>query len=137
MEADMTIPVVTLQKAINDEATAIAFYDWLLSVAPDTLAKSFIEHARNDEKEHLEMFTNLYLKQTGRNPQPQVGAIPTRNYREALEAALKAELGAQEFYRKIYLASTNPNEKNSFYIAMLDEIEHAIRFSTLLSLASH
>lgn len=128
--------VQNIYKSIEDEAAAIKFYSWLLQEAHDPIEKEFIEHALNDEKEHLEDFTKLYIHFTGHPPKYQLQPIAIKNYKEGLIAALKAELGAQEFYRKIYMRCTDQMVKDVFFNAMMDEIEHSIRFSTLIHLAN-
>ena len=126
----------TLLEAIVDEATAIEFYAYLFEHAVTPLQKTYIEHALKDERKHLALFTQIYQKQTGHAPNYKIQAIPDTNLRDGFLKALNSELGAQEFYRKIYFSSTHPDVRSAFYLAMLDEIEHAIRFSTLLSLSS-
>lgn len=126
----------TLLEAIVDEATAIAFYTYLFDHAVTPLQKTYIEHALMDEKKHLALFTQIYQKQTGHAPVYKLQPIPETSLRDGFLQALNSELGAQEFYRKIYYTSVQPDVRSAFYLAMLDEIEHAIRFSTLLSLSS-
>lgn len=127
--------ISNIQKSIEDEAVAIQLYTWMLNEARDPLAKEFIDHARNDEKEHLDDFTKLYVHFTGQQPHIQLQPLPTLTYKQALVSALKAELGAQEFYRKIYMGCTDQMVKDVYFNAMMDEIEHSIRFSTLIHLA--
>jgi rubrerythrin len=127
--------ILNIHKSIEDEAVAIQLYTWMLQEARDPLAKDFIEHALNDEKEHLEDFTKLYVHFTGHRPHIQLQPLPTQTYKQALVSALKAELGAQEFYRKIFMGCTDQMVKDVFFNAMMDEVEHAIRFSTLIHLA--
>lgn len=126
----------TILEAIVDEATAVAFYTYLLEHAVTPLQKTYIDHALKDERKHLALFSELYQKQTGHAPSYKLQPIPETSLRDGFLQALNSELGAQEFYRKIYTSSSQPDVRSAFYLAMLDEIEHAIRFSTLLSLSS-
>lgn len=127
----------TLLEAIVDEATAIAFYSYLLDHAVTPLQKTYIDHALKDERKHLALFSQLYQNQTGHAPNYKIQPVPETSLRDGFLQALNSELGAQEFYRKIYYTSSQPDVRSAFYLAMLDEIEHAIRFSTLLSLSSY
>lgn len=45
--------------------------------------------------------------------------------------ALKDELEAGEFYRDIQLSTMDKLIRDTFYFAMVDELEHATMFSTL------
>ena len=45
--------IQSIYEAIVGEATAAEFYSRLLMEAPDDLHREFIEHARDDELEHL------------------------------------------------------------------------------------
>ena len=47
--------------------------------------------------------------------------------------ALIDELEAAEFYRDIQLSVMDQLVKDVFYYAMVDELEHATQFSTLLN----
>jgi rubrerythrin len=135
-QVQQSVPSNTLLEAIVDEATAIAFYTYLLEHANTPLQKTYIEHALKDERKHLALFSQIYQKQTGHAPNYKIQPVPETSLRDGFLQALNSELGAQEFYRKIYFSSSQPDVRSGFYLAMLDEIEHAIRFSTLLSLSS-
>ena len=45
--------------------------------------------------------------------------------------ALEDELEAAEFYRDVQLSTNDQLIKDTFYFAMVDELEHATMFSTL------
>jgi len=120
-----------IYKSIVNEATAAEFYGKLLWQAPDSLHKEFIQHARQDELMHLQAFTRLYHYYTGKMPQYNINSVTYPNYKEGILQALKDELEAAEFYRDVQLSSTDPLIKDTFYFAMVDELEHATQFSTL------
>lgn len=117
--------------AIVGEATAAEFYGRLLKDAPDDLHREFINHAREDELEHLEKFTKLYLYFTGHMPYYFITPVEYSNYKEGILIALKDELEAAEFYRDVQMSTTDQLIKDTFYYAMVDELEHATQFSTL------
>ena len=45
--------------------------------------------------------------------------------------ALQSELDAIDFYRNIQLSVKDQIIRDTFYLAMVDELGHAIQFSTL------
>jgi len=118
-------------EAIIGEATAAEFYSRLINDAPDELHREFIQHAHDDELEHLYAFTKLYCYLTGTLPQYTIEPVMFENYKTGLLMALKDELEAGEFYRDIQLSSMDMLIKDTFYFAMVDELEHATMFSTL------
>jgi hypothetical protein len=120
-----------IYKSITDEATAAEFYGELLRQAPDALHREFIQHARQDELEHLQAFTKLYRYYTGKMPQYTINPVRYSSYKEGILRALKDELEAAEFYRDVQLSTTDQLIKDTFYFAMVDELEHATQFSTL------
>ncbi len=120
-----------IYKAIVDEATAAEFYSRLLKEAPDELHREFIEHAYEDELEHLYAFKKLYYHLTDERPYYNIIPVNYSNYKEGILKALKDELEAAEFYRNVQLSTTDQLIKDTFYFAMVDELEHATQFSTL------
>jgi len=120
-----------LYQSIVDEATAVRFYSRLLTQAPDELHREFIQHALDDEKEHLEAFTRLYSYLTGRMPRYTVRNVQYQSYREGILMALKDELKAAEFYRDVILSSTDQLVRDTFFLAMVDELEHGTQFGVL------
>lgn len=120
-----------IYEAIVGEATAAEFYSRLIYEAPDDLHKEFIQHALDDELEHLYAFTRLYYHLAGQMPQYSITPVSYSNYKEGILIALKDELEAGEFYRNIQLSTTDQLIKDTFYFAMVDELEHATMFSTL------
>lgn len=123
--------IQSIYDAIVDEATTIEFYSRLLKEAPDKLHREFIEHAYEDEKEHLSNFIKLYIYFTGHNPQYCIKPVEYSTYKEGILMALKDELEAGEFYRDIQLSTTDQLVKDTFYYAMVDELEHATQFGVL------
>ncbi|MBM7570889.1 ferritin-like domain-containing protein [Aquibacillus albus] len=118
-------------KSIVDEATAAHFYARLLKQAPDSLHKAFIEHAYEDELKHLQAFTKLYVHLTNHHPQYEIQQIQFSTYKDGILKALKAELEAAEFYRDVKLSSPDPLVKDTFFYAMVDELEHSTQFGVL------
>ncbi len=117
--------------SIVDEATAAEFYSRLLREAPDSLHREFIQHAYQDELEHLDAFTRLYRHFTGQSPRYTIQPIQYRTYKEGILMALKGELEAGGFYRDVQLSTTDQLVRDTFYLAMVDELEHATQFGVL------
>lgn len=117
--------------AIVDEATAAEFYSRLLKEAPNNLHREFIQHAFDDEVEHLQAFVKLYCYYTGKMPQYDISPVCYPNYKAGILRALEDELEAAEFYRDVQLSTSDQLIKDTFYFAMVDELEHATMFSTL------
>jgi rubrerythrin len=120
-----------IHKSIVDEATAAELYSRLLKEAPDELHREFISHAYHDELEHLEVFSKLYVYFTETPPQYTIHPIRYSNYKEGVKLSLKDELKAGEFYRDVILSTTDPLVKDTFFHAMVDELEHATQFGVL------
>lgn len=127
--------IALLQEAINDEASAIQFYDQLVPGAPPDY-RDFVTHARDDEVTHLQMFRRLYRKLTGSEASVTPTATPLATYKRGVETAFRNELKAAELYRDMYLSTRIPKVRNVLFKAMTDEMEHAQRFSFLYFLPS-
>ncbi len=127
------VPEITnfVYDTIVDEATAAEFYGRLLKEAPNDLHREFIRDAMEDELKHLEKFTKLYCYLTGHMPQYMITPITYPNYKEGILMALKDELKAAGFYREVQLSTMDQFVIDTFYYAMVDELEHATQFSTL------
>ena len=120
-----------IHKAIEDEANAADFYRHLLKEAPNKLHCEFIQHAYDDELEHLQIFIKLYRYYTDCEPKYCVNQAPFPCYRDGLLAALIGELKAVNFYRNVQLSTMDQVIIDTFYMVMVDEQEHATMFSTL------
>ena len=120
-----------LKKAIEDEYQAYYFYKSMLKLTTDAYWQSFIKHAMEDDKSHYEMFQQLYYMLTGEFLQNPTKPQPATNLKQASKAALEGTLEATDFYKEMLLTVPIPEAYNPFFIAMHDEMEHAIRFSTI------
>lgn len=123
--------IQNIHKSIVDEASAAKFYQELLQLAPNELHRDFIEHTIEDELSHEKAFSKLYKHFTGKNAQYQIEPIKFGNYKEGLLIALKGELEAVEFYRNVQLSNIDPLVRDTFYYAMIDELEHATMFGVM------
>ncbi|MBA2872743.1 rubrerythrin [Anoxybacillus calidus] len=118
---------------IKGEASAVQFYQQLAKKAPNEKIREDVLHALEDEKNHLKQFINLYVMITGKHPVYKTEEVFFDTFKEGLELARKDELEAYEDYRNAYLATQDQTIRDVFFLAMTDEIEHALRFSFLLS----
>jgi mannose-6-phosphate isomerase-like protein (cupin superfamily)/rubrerythrin len=118
---------------IKGEASDIDFYSRLVNLAPDQNHKNDILHVLEDEKVHLQQFTNLYIMLTGRQPMYQIEKVPFQTYGEGLQKAYEAELADYEEYQNGYLLTQNSPVRDVFLRASADEKEHAKRFGFLQS----
>lgn len=122
-----------LMATITDESQAIEFYTRLLSQAPAGWQRDYIQEALNEEKEHLAMFTKLYVFLAGKSPVVTFTPVEFSSYLDGIKKALNSELGAMDFYKRMVLSTTEEFVRQPYFFAMGDETEHAIRFSTILS----
>ncbi len=122
-----------IHKAIEDEAITADFYCHLLKEAPNKLNREFIEHAYRDELEHLQIFSKLYCYFTDTDPKYHITPVSYPCYKEGLLLALIGEMKTVEFYRDVQLSTTDQLIRDTFFMVMVDEQEHATMFSTLYS----
>ena len=103
----------------------------MYKLTDDPLWKDFIKHAYEDEKSHYEMFQQLYYMLTGTFVQNPRKRVPYYDLKECAKVALLNELEGVEMYKLMLLSIPIPQAYNPIFIAMNDEMEHAIRFSTM------
>jgi rubrerythrin len=120
-----------IHKAIVDEATAAELTSRLLKESPDELHREFLAHAYHDELQHLETFSKLTVYFTGTPPQYTLHPVRYSNYKEGIKLSLKNELESGRFYRDVILSTTDTLVKDTFFHAMVDELEHATQFGVL------
>lgn len=123
--------VEKLARAIQDEYSDYYTYKWLEKMTDDPMFQHFIRHAKEDEKSHYEMFQQLHYMLTGFFIQNL--EMPERpvSFHETVKKSLEKELHATDFYKEMFLEIPIPQAYAPTFIAMHDEMEHAIRFSTI------
>jgi len=132
----LSILVRSIYDSIVDEASATEFYSRLMIEVTDELHREFIEHAYQDELKHLDAFTKLYAHLTGQQPIYTVKPVKYNALLQGVKMALKDELEAVEFYRDIQLSTTDQLVKDTFFHAMVDELEHATQFGIIYNAIS-
>ncbi|EIT84903.1 hypothetical protein A374_13160 [Fictibacillus macauensis ZFHKF-1] len=123
----------TLMSSIIGEATAIDFYTRLAEQAPNDYSKKVLLDAAQDEKKHLQLFTQLYTSITGKAPAYKIRPEKIKDFRQSLFEAYEDELSDYEKYRNAYLAATDATVRDTFFRPYSDEIKHAVKFSYLLN----
>ncbi|CAM3178121.1 ferritin-like domain-containing protein [Filibacter tadaridae] len=120
-----------LKQAIEDEYKAYHLYKSMYGMTNDPYWQDFIKHAYEDEKGHYEMFQQLYYMMTETFVQNPKKPLPCYELKECAKRALVDELEAVELYKEMLLTVPFQQAYNPLFIAMHDEMEHAIRFSTM------
>lgn len=121
-----------IQKAINAEYSAIACYEKLAKMAPTKDERDRIFEIQKDEKRHLEEFSRIYSKLTGRQPSYEIIEECPDNYRAGIEFAFKDEQEAVDFYLDISDKVQDFTIKDRFRRAASDEQNHAVWFLFLI-----
>jgi rubrerythrin len=121
-----------VQKFIQDQANAAAFYRELMEQVPGQELKAYVEHALEDEQKHYQMLTQLYRELTGRTYEAQAQPTEFADLRTGLKMAMDDEYEASEEYRDVYLRYQNQQIRDLFFELMNDELEHATRFNYVL-----
>jgi rubrerythrin len=120
-----------LKQAIEGEYKDYYFYKSMYGMTNDPLWQDFLRHMYEDEKSHYEMFQQLYYMMTGTFVQNPKKPLPCYSLKECVQRALVDELETVELYKEMLLTVPFQQAYNPLFIAMLEEMEHAIRMSTM------
>ena len=131
MRRSVDLFIDQLKESIEDEYKAYHFYKSMYELTKDPLWQDFIRHAYEDEKSHYEMFQQLHYMLTGRFVPNPKKPLPCYDLKDCSNRALLDELESVETYKVMLLTIPNQQAYNPIFIALLDEMEHAIRFSTM------
>ncbi|MDW0111061.1 ferritin-like domain-containing protein [Sporosarcina aquimarina] len=123
--------VSKLKQAIQDEYQAYFFYKSLHDQLKEPMWKDFVRHAYEDEKSHYEMFQQLHYMLTGEYVPNPKRPIPCYDAKQCVQKALADELEDIETYKEMLLTIPIQEAYNPLFIAMHDEMEHAIRMSVI------
>lgn len=97
----------------------------------DPLWQAFIKHVVDDEKSHYEMFQQIHYMLTGEFVQNPKKDVESFTLKEGVKKALLYKLDSIETYKLMILTIPIQQAYEPFFIALHDEMEHAIRFSTM------
>ena len=131
LRKDADLFIGKLKQSIEDEFKDYHFYKSMYKLTDDPLWKDFIKHVYEDEKSHYEMLQQLYYMLTGRFVQNPKKKLPCYNLKDCAKQALLGELEGVETYKLMLLSIPIQQAYNPIFIAMNDEMEHAIRMSTM------
>ena len=120
-----------LKMAIENEYHDYYFYRSMYILTDDPYWQGFIQHIYEDEKSHYEMFQQLYYMLTGAFVQNLNKPEPCFDLKACAKEALKGELNGTEMYKEMLLQIPIQQAYAPLFIAMQDEMEHAIRVSTI------
>jgi rubrerythrin len=121
-----------IEKSMQDQASAAAFYQELMDLAQDPMVKDYINHAREDEVKHYRLLGELHRELTGQTYEAQPQRVEYTSLTDGLKKAMNNEYEAMEFYRDIYLGSDDERVRKVFFELFTDELEHATRFNYAL-----
>lgn len=122
-----------LQKALEGEVGAINFYTQLLTMTSNQKYREYIEDARNDERRHFELFSNLYVNLTGYRPMVPEPTPFTGTFCQGVQKAFDDELEAYILYRDMMLNTSIMEIRDIIFIPFSDENEHAQKFNWIIS----
>ncbi|MPL65777.1 hypothetical protein SDC9_11441 [bioreactor metagenome] len=122
-------------EALGDEASDRAFYQYLLTIAPDCEQREIIKSIRDDEIKHFKMFRIIYQEITCEQPTPEQKQDfeEPENYCAAIQKAIFGELGAVELYRKIMFGLCSQRHRDMLFEIITDEIKHSGKWNFLYS----
>ncbi|WJY27688.1 MULTISPECIES: ferritin family protein [Sporosarcina] len=123
--------VAKLKSAIHEEYKAYFLYRSLYDTVEKPMWKDFIRHMYEDEKSHYEMFQQLHYMLTGSYVANPKRPAPCYDVKACVQQALLDELEAVETYKEMLLSIPIQDAYNPLFIAMQDEMEHAIRLSVI------
>ena len=123
-----------IMESAGSEREDELFYDYLLSVAPES-QRNIIASIRDDERKHIQLFKQLYWELTGQDiplAQDEPFERP-QSYCDGLTRALFGELGAVEKYRKILFGLEFLPYRNIITEIYTDELKHAAKWNYLFA----
>lgn len=123
-----TTLIPDVAKAINGQYSAIACYEQLAKMAPNTEERNQILEIRNDEIKHFQIFSQIFTSLSGRQPTPQIVEQCPSDYRTGLNSAFIDEQKTVDFYLEIADKTNDPYIKEQFKRASADEQNHAVWF---------
>ena len=122
-----------LRYAVEEKYKSYFYYKSMYQLTNDVLWLEFIQHVYEDEKSHYEMFQQLHYMMTGEFvPNPHKLA-PCTNLKESAKNALVYELEAVEQCKEMLLTIPFDAAYAPLFIALHDDMEHAVRMSTIFN----
>jgi rubrerythrin len=121
--------VQDIEKALNGECSAIAYYKKLSQIASVPEQKERIREIRREEIKHFQIFSGIYRAITGQNPTLRITKECPDDYREGLKVSFIDEQETVDFYLRIADKAEDFFIREPFRRAAADEQNHAVWFS--------
>lgn len=121
-----------LENYIIDELMDSHYYEKLSRLAPSCVAKDLLLSFSEDEKNHAELFGQIYYSLKGFSYTPQVGPIELDNYKISLIQKMNDEIKNYQEYSKQYLHAPSGEWQDIFFVVRDTEAQHAMRLPSLL-----
>ncbi|MGP4082736.1 ferritin-like domain-containing protein [Pseudalkalibacillus sp. R45] len=131
---ESTSLIEDLRKAINGEYSAIQCYEKLAKNAPTKAEREQILEIRQDEINHFQTFSQIYVSLTGQQPKPEITEECPDDYRKGVRASFVDEQETTDFYLDIADKARTPYIRHVFKRASADEQNHAVWFLSFLTL---
>lgn len=129
---DRSLAAEILQ-AVHREERAGNFYTRLAELAPTENVKVLITIIKDERIKHLQNFSQLYSRLTGREPQLLRESVPApESFQRGVELAIRDELEAVDSYRDIVERATDPRIRRAFQRAAEDEQRHSTWYANIL-----
>ncbi|PIC75653.1 rubrerythrin family protein [Sporosarcina sp. P19] len=125
--------VTQLRNAVEEKYKSYFYYKSMYQLTNDLLWQEFIRHAYEDEKSHYEMFQQLHYIMTNEFVTNPKKPAPCTNLKESAKNALVSELEAVEQCKEMFLTIPFEEAYDPIFIALHDDMEHAIRMSTIFN----
>lgn len=122
-----------LEKAINDQRGAAEFYEQLLGMTDNEKYMEYIREARDDERLHFRILSDLFMRLTGMRPRVSQPEAFTGSFAEGIQKAFDDELEAYIQYRDMILNAMIADVRDAIFVPFTDENEHAQKFNWILA----
>lgn len=113
-----------LLDAIKRKAKTIHLYHRLSEKAADQQERAVILQALNEERMHLQHFTELYTRLSGQLPDYETEKITFHSYQDGVRKASEIEAENYEAMKSYYYRSPQSSTGHAFLRACQDEIRH-------------
>ncbi|SDJ42789.1 hypothetical protein [Salimicrobium halophilum] len=125
-----------LKEIIHGKWSDYLLSERLVEIRDESWEQECIRQIMNDEKHHYEAFQRLHHQITGDYFRFEPDFSRIQDYRGGLHEAQQKEIENYRWYRHMLLTAPSSEVSTPFYIAMTDDIGHAILFGTLIAAAN-
>jgi len=125
--------VIEIQKAVNGAYNAVACYAKLANLAPTKEEKTRILGILADAKNHLKIFTQLYINLSGEQPAFQLTDDCPDTYDAGIDFAFLNKQKTVDFYLSLADQIRDTSAREKVRRAAADEQHHAVWFLYFLN----